>query len=178
MDLAGETPPVVTMAGERVALGPPRRDLVPLYGRWVNDFARPSTLGDLPRPRTAAEVTAHCESSAAATEGAQFTINKRVSGGPSAPPRCGASSSASGRRSSCSSSARRTRGRGLGAEVTRLLLDYAFTALGLHSAMLTVAEFNLAGRRAYERAGAASAAAGGRASCWAAGCATRSTWTA
>ena len=33
------------------------------------------------------------------------------------------------------------------------MLDYAFTALGLHSVMLIVDEFNLAGRRAYEKAG-------------------------
>ncbi len=34
-----------------------------------------------------------------------------------------------------------------------MLLDYAFTALGLHSVMLKVYEFNLAGRRIYEKAG-------------------------
>jgi diamine N-acetyltransferase len=33
------------------------------------------------------------------------------------------------------------------------MLDYAFTVLGLHSIMLTVYAFNLAGRRAYEKAG-------------------------
>ncbi len=44
-------------------------------------------------------------------------------------------------------------GKGYGTEVARLMLDYAFTALGLHNVMLTVCEFNYAGRRAYERAG-------------------------
>ena len=33
------------------------------------------------------------------------------------------------------------------------MLDYAFTALGLHNVMLTVFEFNPAGIRAYEKAG-------------------------
>ena len=33
------------------------------------------------------------------------------------------------------------------------MLDYAFAALGLHSLMLTVSEFNLTGRRAYKKAG-------------------------
>jgi RimJ/RimL family protein N-acetyltransferase len=46
-----------------------------------------------------------------------------------------------------------SRGKGLGTEVVRLMLDYAFTALGLSNVMLTVAEYNLAGRRAYEKAG-------------------------
>jgi RimJ/RimL family protein N-acetyltransferase len=33
------------------------------------------------------------------------------------------------------------------------MLDYAFSALGLHNVMLLVFEFNRAGRRAYEKAG-------------------------
>jgi diamine N-acetyltransferase len=33
------------------------------------------------------------------------------------------------------------------------MLDYAFTAVGLFSVWLDVDEFNVAGRRAYERAG-------------------------
>jgi hypothetical protein len=37
------------------------------------------------------------------------------------------------------------RGKGYGTETTRLMLDYAFTALGLHNVMLTVFEFNPAG---------------------------------
>jgi RimJ/RimL family protein N-acetyltransferase len=45
------------------------------------------------------------------------------------------------------------RDRGLGSEATRLTLDYAFTALGLHNVLLTVAEFSLRGQRAYAKAG-------------------------
>jgi RimJ/RimL family protein N-acetyltransferase len=45
------------------------------------------------------------------------------------------------------------RGRGYGTEAMRLLLDYAFTVLGLHSVMLMVFEYNQAGRRCYEKAG-------------------------
>ena len=45
------------------------------------------------------------------------------------------------------------RGKGYGTETTRLMLDYAFTALGLQSVMLTCFEFNLAGQRAYAKAG-------------------------
>jgi RimJ/RimL family protein N-acetyltransferase len=45
------------------------------------------------------------------------------------------------------------RGKGNGTEATSLTLDFAFTALGLHGVMLTVAESNLVGRRAYEKAG-------------------------
>ncbi|CAN5236069.1 hypothetical protein BH24ACT16_BH24ACT16_07810 [soil metagenome] len=45
------------------------------------------------------------------------------------------------------------RGQGLGTETVRLVLDYAFCALGLHNVMLSVYEFNQAGWRAYEKAG-------------------------
>jgi RimJ/RimL family protein N-acetyltransferase len=147
-------PPIVNIVGEWVALGPLRRDLVPLYQRWVNDFVTQRTLGDLPRPRTTDEVAALYERGTAAADGAQFTIYERATWRP-----IGITELQS------IEQRRRTavfvifigevdaRGRGYGAEATHLMLDYAFTALGLHSVMLTVAEFNLAGRRAYERAG-------------------------
>jgi diamine N-acetyltransferase len=45
------------------------------------------------------------------------------------------------------------RGKGYGTEATRLTLDYAFTALGLHNISLGVAAFNPAAIRAYEKAG-------------------------
>lgn len=44
------------------------------------------------------------------------------------------------------------RGKGFGTETTSLMLDYAFTVLGLHSVGLAVAEFNAAGIRAYQKA--------------------------
>jgi RimJ/RimL family protein N-acetyltransferase len=44
-------------------------------------------------------------------------------------------------------------GQGYGTEATQLTLDYGFTALNLHSVMLTVRTFNERGLRAYERAG-------------------------
>jgi diamine N-acetyltransferase len=45
------------------------------------------------------------------------------------------------------------RGQGYGTEATRLMLDYAFNGLGLHSVMLTVYATNPAGLRAYTKAG-------------------------
>jgi RimJ/RimL family protein N-acetyltransferase len=44
-------------------------------------------------------------------------------------------------------------GKGYGTETTRLLLDYAFTALGMQNVMLHVYEFNASARRCYEKAG-------------------------
>lgn len=45
------------------------------------------------------------------------------------------------------------RGKGYGTEATRLVLDHAFKALGLSNVSLRVYEYNLAGIRAYEKAG-------------------------
>ncbi|HZQ35151.1 MAG TPA: GNAT family protein, partial [Dehalococcoidia bacterium] len=44
-------------------------------------------------------------------------------------------------------------GKGYGTETTRLLLDYGFTALGLHNVMLKAFSYNERGIRAYLRAG-------------------------
>lgn len=40
--------PIVNIEGERVALGPLRRDLLPAYQRWINDFSAVRTLGTPP----------------------------------------------------------------------------------------------------------------------------------
>jgi diamine N-acetyltransferase len=45
------------------------------------------------------------------------------------------------------------RGTGIGADATRLTLDWAFTMLGLHNVMLESYAFNEQAIRAYERAG-------------------------
>jgi RimJ/RimL family protein N-acetyltransferase len=45
------------------------------------------------------------------------------------------------------------RGRGLGTEATRLVLDWGFTVLGLHNVLLEVMPWNERAIRAYERAG-------------------------
>jgi RimJ/RimL family protein N-acetyltransferase len=45
------------------------------------------------------------------------------------------------------------RGKGYGTETARLMLDYAFTTLGLHTVTLTVFAYNPAAIRAYTNAG-------------------------
>lgn len=44
-------------------------------------------------------------------------------------------------------------GRGYGTDAMRVIVDYAFREMGLHRVQLEVAPFNLAGIRAYEKAG-------------------------
>ena len=44
-------------------------------------------------------------------------------------------------------------GRGYGSDATRVMVDYGFREMGLHRIQLSVVSFNLAGIRAYEKAG-------------------------
>lgn len=149
----GETGPDATIVGTKVSLGPLRRDLVPLYQRWVNNLATQRTLGGLPLPITyERELTRYNQLSTA--DEVLFTIYARETGQPIGITEL----KEIDRRDRTASfviliGEPEARGQGCGAEATRLTLDYAFTALGLHNVDLQVYECNLAGLRAYERAG-------------------------
>ena len=145
--------PVVNIVGERLALGPLRRDLLPTYHRWNNDFEMTRTLRSS-GPTTIEQVTASFDGLNRDERSANFTIYARDGWRPI------------GNTALVDLDWRaRTaefilfigevdcRGKGYGTEATGLMLDYAFTALGLHSVMLKVYAFNRAGRRVYEKAG-------------------------
>lgn len=146
-------PEIINIEGELVALGPIRRELVPLYQRWINDFATAKNLGMPPGPMTVDAETAWYERAATA-DGAMFTVYEKASWQPIGNTdlrqidyrnRSATFGILIGEESA--------RGKGYGTEVVRLMLDYGFSALGLHNVMLTVFEFNVAGRRVYEKAG-------------------------
>ncbi len=147
--------PIINIVGEKVALGPLRRDLTPTYQRWINDFTALRTLGSVvPRPTTFEQEVSWYESVAKGDGQAAFTVYDRDS----LTPIGNTNLHAIDYRNRTAEfgiliGEREARGKGYGTETTRLMLDYAFTALGLHNVMLLVAEYNLAGRRAYERAG-------------------------
>jgi len=152
--MASSESPIINITGDKVALGPLRRDLLPLYERWINDFSTLLTLGLPPTAMTMEQETAWYDRAATSEQGMTFTIYERATGRPIGTTglhdidyrhRKAAFGIMIGE-ADC-------RGKGYGTETTRLILDYAFTALGLHNVMLTVFEYNLAGRRAYEKAG-------------------------
>jgi len=145
---------ILNVVGELVALGPLRRDLLPVYQRWINDLGTMRTLGVPPLPMTSEKEQEWYDRQSKPENDVPFTIYERETLRPIGntgvhdvdyrnrtatfgiligEPEC--------------------RGKGYGTETTRLMLDYAFTALGLHNVMLTVFEFNPAGIRAYEKAG-------------------------
>jgi RimJ/RimL family protein N-acetyltransferase len=156
MPAAGEVRferPIVNIVGELVALGPIRRDLIPVYQRWMNDFATIPRIGQPPRPMTLEMETAWFEGTAT-SDTRIFTFYELATWRPIG----NADLRDIDHRNRSAGfgiliGEPDARGKGYGTEATRLMLDYAFTALGLHNVMLIVYEYNLAGRRAYEKAG-------------------------
>jgi diamine N-acetyltransferase len=149
----GDERPVINIEGELVALGPLRRDLLQLYQRWINDLVAARGLGAF-LPITVEKEIEWYESQAKSEGDITFTIyefstlrpigtaslmnvdhrNRRAEFGiVIGEPEC--------------------RNRGYGTETASLVLDYAFTVVGLHNVMLSVFEFNRGAVRAYEKAG-------------------------
>jgi RimJ/RimL family protein N-acetyltransferase len=145
---------ILNLVGERVALGPQRRDLVPLTHRWLNDFAVMAPLGAPLRPVSEEAAVQIYEDSERATDQVWFTVYERTSLRP-----IGIAGLRDIDRLHRSAEfvifigEQDCWGKGYGAETARLLLDYGFTALGLRNIMLKVFSFNERGIRAYHRAG-------------------------
>jgi RimJ/RimL family protein N-acetyltransferase len=144
---------MVNIESDRVALGPLRSDLLSTYQRWHNDVATTRTYS-LSQPSTSEQEAALLAELTADRDMAFFTIYAR-------PDRQPIGTTYLTGIDHCHRRAEFGiligeaihRGQGYGTEATRLMLTYAFTALDLHSVMLTVYEYNLAGRRAYASAG-------------------------
>ena len=153
-DQVPETP-IVNVCGALVALGPVSKEMVPLFLRWINDFGTQHRVGmPMPGPVTAEAENGWYESVSTGTDRHTFAIRELVSmnvigsaalHGIDMRHRSATFGIMIGEPSA--------RGRGYGTEATSLMLDYAFSMLGLHSLNLTVYEFNMAGREAYARAG-------------------------
>jgi diamine N-acetyltransferase len=148
--------PDYVLQGERVALGPLRKDLADTYRRWIHDLdarhglltvgiyaleaeeawveeAIPRSVGV--QPQEASFTIYDLSDGAAVGTCALMDINWRFA------------------RAMFGINIGERRGTGLGTEATRLTLDWAFNMLGLHNVMLEVLSSNLGAIRAYEKAG-------------------------
>jgi RimJ/RimL family protein N-acetyltransferase len=145
--------PIINIVGEKVALGPRRHDLIPLHQRWINDFAAARNLGAF-GPVTLEQETAYFERLNTTETSAFFVIYERAGWRPIGNTELMHIEYRNGRADfGILIGEADARGKGYGTETTRLMLDYAFTALGLHNVMLSVYAYNPAARRAYEKAG-------------------------
>jgi diamine N-acetyltransferase len=139
--------------GERVALGVPYRELVPLCERWFNDLETTRTLGVNWHPIPSRAKGRYLDRILASEE-PTFVIYERESRTPVG--MCGlddVNHEDGTAEFSIVIGDRGFHGRGLGTEATRLTLEYAFDVLGLHNVWLQVSANNPGAIRAYEKAG-------------------------
>lgn len=158
-EAGGSEAPILNVRGERVALGPLRRDLLDVYGRWIDDLHTARNLDAPPRPMTAEQEESWYDSQARAASDAPFTIYAL----PELEPIGDAGLHGIDHRNRSATfgiviGEESYRGGGYGTETTRLVLDYAFNTLSLHNVMLSVFAYNRAAptrRRASRRSDAA-----------------------
>ena len=144
---------ILNITGEKVALGPLRRDLIPTYYQWKNALSTSRTLG-LSWPTTLEQEDAAYRQSLDNSQRVDFTIYERATLRPIGTTYLYEIDDRHSRAGfGIIIGEENARGKGYGTEATRLTLDYAFTALGLSNVLLTVYEFNLAGIHAYRKAG-------------------------
>ena len=149
-----EPPNAVNLSSGRIALGPLRDDLVPLYNKWRNDFWAQRTYGNPVRPVSLEMSQESFQRQSESTDTYVFTIYRRDTWQPIGTTNLqniqfdqGSAEFGIGiLEPSC-------RSQGYGTEATRLMLFYGFRVLGLHAIQLTVDGANPGGQRAYEKAG-------------------------
>ncbi len=143
--------PILNLVGEKVALGPIRRDQLPRYLRWLNDFEYSRTTSVM-RPFTVEALAESFERDTRDPRQVHFTIYERkrlrpIGGASLTEIANGTATFALG------IGEKDDRGCGYGTEATRLVLDYGFNVLGRHNIWLWVLAFNRAGIAAYQKAG-------------------------
>lgn len=153
-DLQGEKP-VLNIVGNKVALGPVQKNMFPLFFQWENDFAVSLMSGDAIRPVSQESIEENYERHRKDNHDfVEFALFEQASW------QCIGTTHLRhinkvhrtaefgifiGEKSCW--------GKGYGTEATILILDYAFTVLGLHNVLLSTYGYNERAIRAYTRAG-------------------------
>ncbi len=151
-----ETPaaPVITVEGDKVALGPIRRDLIPLYHRWITDLSTNRFLLARSASMTLDAEIEWFDGVSKQSNIAMFTIYELPDYRPignvdlhkiDATNRSAELGIMIGEANA--------RGRGLGTEAVRLVCDIGFNVLELNSISLVTFGWNVAGQKAYLKAG-------------------------
>jgi RimJ/RimL family protein N-acetyltransferase len=148
--------PVINVRGERVALGPLHRKLLPHIERWDNDFQVADLRGDDPRPLSAESIAAGWEPllRGEREDWIGFAIYALPELRPIGITNIRDFTNSHGTAEfGIALGAAADRGQGLGTEATRLVLDYAFSVLGVYNVWLDTLAYNAGAIRAYEKAG-------------------------
>ncbi len=148
--------PDFIVVGEKVALGPLRRDLAAVYARWMNqlDVRRGLDHRGVAAPESQEKwVEENLEKGAKrAPEAVEFTVYDLTDSTPVGTAGLGGIGHANGTAEFAIAIGER-RGHGLGGEAARLVLDFAFNVLQLRNVLLETLAWNTAALTAYERAG-------------------------
>jgi len=148
--------PVLNITGDKVALGPIERHMIPDFVRWENDFAVTIMSGDPLRPLSRAQMEERFARASKEEDPrfVEFAIYERAS------LRCiGTTGLRHINKTNRNAEfgimigEKDCWGKGYGTETTILILDYAFSVLGLHNVLLTTSGYNERAIRAYTRAG-------------------------
>ena len=148
--------PVVNIVGTQVALGPLSQVQLSRYQIWMNDVATQGWAGFPPRPEpfTGERMAEWYRRAATDSERMHFTIYETTTWRAvgfcmlrDIDPLHGTAGFA------LTIGDPADRGKGYGTEATRLLLDLAFTGLGLHNVQPQVHASNTAAQRAYQKVG-------------------------
>ena len=145
--------PIINIAGEKVALGPIRRDLTHLLLGWSNDFEVRRFEGPM-LPRSLESIEDLYSRISKDENRAYFVVYEKTQLRPIG--NAGLDSISYAHRTAeffIVIGEKESWGKGYGTEVTRLVLDYGFTCLGMHNIYLRVFANNQRAIRAYQRSG-------------------------
>jgi diamine N-acetyltransferase len=143
----------ILVSGQRVGLGPLRRDLIPLYARWQTDLEVLRGLGHSGQvPRIETTEAWYEQATRPESTDVHFTIYDLDDLAPVGTAVLVQVDRHAGTAEFGITIGER-RNQGLGTEATRLVLDWAFTVMGLNNVLLVTFSWNLAAIRAYAKAG-------------------------
>lgn len=147
-----QTQPIITISGEKVALGPIHRGVLEINHRWINQLETTRFLEM--RPISLESEEAWYESVAKGDDLVYFVIYEASTMRPIGGVNLHNVNKMHRRAEfGIMIGEENLRGKGYGTEAVQLMCDYGFNALGLNNIMLMTYEFNVAGQRAYEKAG-------------------------
>jgi len=151
-----QSQPAITIRGDKIALGPWQREVIPLIVQWENDLPITLLSGSFLRPMTVERAEAFYERWAKddQRDAAHFLIYEagtlRLIGWTGLIEIDATNRTATYH---IKIGARDCWGKRYGTETTIRVLDYAFNALGLHNVMLETFSYNARAIGAYTRAG-------------------------
>lgn len=149
--MAGERDMI--LVGDRVCLGPRRKDLIPTYLRWVNDPEVNCYLTMWGAALSLEDEEKWYESTGGPND-RMLTVYAREDMVPIGNTGLHGIDFRNGTAElGIMLGAREYWGRGMGTEATRLMLDFGFTGLGLHCIQLRALATNERAIRCYEKAG-------------------------